>query len=94
MQICRIVDLRNKEVVNIRDGARLGFPVDIEFDRDTGRVTALVVQAAGRYGGLFARGREFVVSWENIRRVGDDIVLVDQASGEPVPPPKQRWLNY
>ncbi|MDR1736742.1 MAG: YlmC/YmxH family sporulation protein [Oscillospiraceae bacterium] len=91
--MCRIVDLRGKEVINIRDGARLGFPVDIEFDRETGRVNAIVVLAEGRYAGLFGKGREYVVPWEGIRRVGDDIVLVDQERSEPTIPPKQRWLN-
>ncbi|MCL2031461.1 MAG: YlmC/YmxH family sporulation protein, partial [Oscillospiraceae bacterium] len=67
---------------------------DIEMDRETGRAAALVVLAAGRPGGLFGRGHEYVVPWENIRRIGDDLVLVDQDTAEPAPPPRQRWLNF
>lgn len=90
---CRIADLRNKEVINIRDGMRLGFPIDIEMDRETGRVTALIILASGRSGGLFGRGHEYVVPWEGIRKIGDDLVLVDQNPSEPTPQPKQKWLN-
>lgn len=93
MRNCRIADLRAKEVINIRDGLRLGFPVDIEMDRETGRVVALVVMASGRPGGLFGRGHEYVVPWEKIRRIGDDLVMVDQETTEPMPQPRQKWLN-
>lgn len=91
---CRIADLRGKEVINIRDGIRLGFPIDVEMDRETGRVTALVILASGRPGGLFGRGHEYVVPWESIQRIGDDLVLVDQEPGDPTPPPKQKWLSF
>ena len=32
----RICDLRQKEVINIKDCKRLGYVCDIEFDRKTG----------------------------------------------------------
>ena len=36
-------DLRRKEVVNIRDGTRLGFVTDVEIDEVDGRIESLVV---------------------------------------------------
>ena len=35
----RICDLREKEVINICDGERLGFVEDVEFDLCTGKIT-------------------------------------------------------
>ena len=37
----RICDLRQKEVINIKDCKRLGYVCDIEFDRKTGCITHL-----------------------------------------------------
>ena len=39
----RICDLRQKEVINIKDCKRLGYVCDIEFDRKTGCITHLIV---------------------------------------------------
>ena len=32
-------DFRQKEVINVRDGRRLGVIIDMEFDLKTGRIT-------------------------------------------------------
>ncbi len=76
---CRIVDLRGKEVINVCDGCRLGYPYDVEIDAVTGRLVAIVVPGPCKYFGLFGRGDDYVVPWEAIRRIGDDIILVDFA---------------
>ena len=36
-------ELREKEVINLCDGARLGTPCDFEFDVCDGKITALIV---------------------------------------------------
>lgn len=89
--ICRIVDLRCKEVINVCDGARLGYTYDVEIDQITGRVVAIIVQGPGRVlGGLIGHGDEFVISWENVKRIGDDIILVDQRGCQPCPKKRGR----
>ena len=45
-------DFRTKEVINIRDGRRLGSIVDMEFNLQEGRITAIVVPGASRFLGL------------------------------------------
>ena len=47
----RICDLRQKEVINIKDCKRLGYVCDIEFDRKTGCITHLIVPGTGKYVG-------------------------------------------
>ncbi|MCL2696397.1 MAG: YlmC/YmxH family sporulation protein [Clostridiales bacterium] len=74
---CRIVDLRCKEVINILDGTRLGFVNDVEIDIACGHVVAIVVPGPARFLGLFGRGDDYVIPWEFIKRIGDDIILVD-----------------
>ena len=39
---CCISDLRDKEIINICNGARLGYVVDVEVDVSSGGVISLV----------------------------------------------------
>lgn len=68
---------RCKEVVNICDGCRLGYPCDLEIDTNCGRILAIVVPGPCRFFGLFGREDDYVIPWECIRRIGEDIILVD-----------------
>ena len=75
---CRMVELRRKEVINIRDGCRLGFVGDVEVRVPEGQVAALIVFGPCRFFGLFGRGEEYYLPWECIQRIGDDIILIDK----------------
>lgn len=73
----RLFDFKQKEVINIADGCRLGFVSDIEFDIACGRILKIIIAAPGRLWGIFGCDREYVICWENIKRIGDDIILVE-----------------
>ena len=79
----RIADIRCKEVINICDGCRLGFPCDVEMDMATGQLAAVVVPGAYRFFGLFGRREDIVIGWDCIRRIGDDIILVEKEFPRP-----------
>lgn len=85
---CRIVDLRCKEVICVSDGRRLGFVNDVEIDTCTGRLVAIVVPGRGR--GMFGRRQDFVIPWEAIRRIGDDIILTSFCPPD-CPPAQKPW---
>ena len=73
----RVTELRCKEVINITDGQRLGFVSDVEVQLPEGKVLALVVPGPCRFFGLFGRKDDFVIPWNCIRQIGDDIILVE-----------------
>ena len=73
-------DLREKEVINLCNGARLGCPNDFEFQSCDGRITALVITHGGGFLGL-GREREMVIPWNRIECIGEDTILV-KLSGE------------
>lgn len=73
----RIGDMRHKEIINILDGARLGYICDAEIHPSTGRVTALIVPGPAKLMGIFGRELEYVIPWENIRKIGEDAILVE-----------------
>lgn len=74
---CSINELRTKEVINVTDGARLGFVSDVEIDLSDGRLTAIIVPGAYRMMGFLGREDDIVIKWENIKKIGDDIIIID-----------------
>ena len=73
----RSSDFKQKEVVNISDGRRLGFVCDVEIDLEQGKVEAVVLPGVGRLFGLLGKESEFIIPWEKLVKIGEDIILVD-----------------
>lgn len=73
----RSSDFRQKEVINISDGKRLGFVSDVEIDLESGRIEAVILPGVGKLFGLLGKENEFVIPWDKIRKIGEDIILVD-----------------
>ena len=73
----RICELREKEVINIRNCQRLGRVLDIEFDLHTGAICQLILPGPSRFCGFFGRDAEYLIGWKCIRQIGADIILVD-----------------
>ena len=66
-------DLRNKEIINLCDGSRMGHIVDLVFSTENGRVTGLVTPGEKR---LFKKSGEIFIPIEKVRRIGDDVILI------------------
>lgn len=77
MAFDRVADLQKKEVINITDGKRLGFVYDVEIDLETGRIGSIIIPGGYRFFGLFGKGEEYIVNYEQIKKIGDDIILVE-----------------
>ena len=69
--------LRTKEVIHVGDGERLGFVSDIEIDAVTGRVVSISVPGTYRILGILGKDPDRRIPWENIKRIGDDLVIVE-----------------
>jgi YlmC/YmxH family sporulation protein len=70
-------ELRIREVINVLDGRRLGMATDLEIDANTGQIRALVVPGTHRLLNWFGKSDEVVIPWENIRKIGVDVILVE-----------------
>ncbi|OEF99535.1 YlmC/YmxH family sporulation protein [Vulcanibacillus modesticaldus] len=72
----KISEFQTKDVVNIFDGKKLGNVTDLEIDLRHGRVESLIVPAQSKLFGLFGNGAEYIIPWNNIIKIGVDVVLV------------------
>ncbi len=70
-------ELRYKEVINVKTGQRHGYVNDIEFDTETGKISALILPGASKLGGILGREDDLILPWESISRIGEDIIIVD-----------------
>jgi YlmC/YmxH family sporulation protein len=73
-------DLREREVINLCGGEKLGYICDFEIDTDCGKILALIV--TGNTFSLFGKREEYVVPWNNIECIGEDTVLVRISKNE------------
>lgn len=73
----RISELRERDVVNVNDGRRLGMIRDLELDLEKGTVKAIIVPAAGGVWRKFSRAKDYFIPWEKIVKIGVDTILVD-----------------
>lgn len=73
----KLSEMREKEVINIRDGAKIGLIYDFEIDLENGKVVAVVIPGPGKILGLFGKNNDLIIHWKNIIRIGTDAILVD-----------------
>ena len=72
----RISELQMKDVINISDGKRLGNIGDIEIDMDTGKICSIIISKQTRMLGIFGKDVEVIILWEEIMKIGEDVILV------------------
>lgn len=88
----RIADLRYREVINVCTGLRIGYVSDVQMDVVNGRIMALVIPGRVRFFGLFGREDDYIIPWENIRKMGSDIILTEiEGEYQREKRPKRPW---
>ncbi|OZU90400.1 YlmC/YmxH family sporulation protein [Virgibacillus indicus] len=73
----KLSELQVKEVIIIDDGSRLGHISDLEIDTHSGRITAIIIPLKEKSGGFFGKPGELVIQWNQIVRIGSDVILVN-----------------
>lgn len=70
--------LKNREVINIRDGRSLGYIYDIEVNLESGTIEGIVIPSErGIFKFWGSKTEDLMIKWDRIRTIGDDVVLVD-----------------
>lgn len=78
----RMSEMREKEVINVFNGEKLGYIYDFEIDVEKGVFTGIVLIPQGRTLSFFGKANDLVIDWKKIIKIGTDIILVNNKIGE------------
>ena len=54
-----------------------GFVQDVCADLKSGTITSIIVPGSNKVINIFASNNDIVIPWENIKCIGDDVILVE-----------------
>ena len=69
----RLSELQLKEIINISNGKRIGIIIDVIVSTN-GQIEKLVLEE--KRGRKFSK-EEYEITWNQIIKIGDDIILID-----------------
>ena len=69
------MELKEKVVINLNDGAQLGYASDFEFDVCDGKILSIIIPGERRLFGGY-KTEDIIIPWCNIECFGEDAVLV------------------
>ena len=74
----RYKDISGKEIINIHTGTRLGIlgQTDLQINQETGKIEAFIIPSY-KWFGLKKEEQEAVITWDMIRKIGEDIILIE-----------------
>ncbi|MGL6105487.1 YlmC/YmxH family sporulation protein [Romboutsia sp.] len=76
----RVSDIMEKEIINVKNGKRMGFITDIDMDINEGKIMSFTITGDGGRG-FFSRGNEGqVIFWSDILKIGCDTIIVNIGS--------------
>lgn len=75
----RLSEIQNKDVINIDDGKKIGNIIDINIDME-GVLNSLIVEKSKFIISKFSNNGEIEVKWSNIKKIGEDVILVNLSS--------------
>lgn len=73
----RFWELGNREVVNCRNGKKLGNIGDIGLDLEKGCIRDLFIPVGSKFCGCVGKKGEYCIPYSAVVRIGVDIILVD-----------------
>lgn len=74
MILLKLSDLQSKRIIDIVSGCNLGNVVDVVFS-DDGKIQSLVLGISRGFS-LFNRDMDEQIRWEQIVKIGEDVILV------------------
>ena len=67
-------ELQKKEIIDINSGKRIGIIIDVVVSQE-GTIKSLIVEE--RKLKRFTANEERTINWQQIVKIGDDIILID-----------------
>ena len=69
-------EFQNKDVINIKDGKKIGNIIDCKINPETGEILSFLIEPAH---GIFSfKGNGKVeIEYKNITKIGEDVILMN-----------------
>lgn len=74
---CKITEIKNREVIHVRTGRRLGYVNDFEVDTTNALLLGIIIFGHLKFFGILGREDDLFIRWDEIKVIGDDTILVD-----------------
>lgn len=90
---CNIESLCRKDVINVCNGARIGYVRDVNIDTQNACITALLVESDAALS-FKKKNRCLVIPWSCIQIIGSETILVRcENDPQPFEPQKPKKLS-
>ena len=76
----RVSDIMEKEIINVKNGKRMGFITDIDMDINEGKVISFSISGDSGRAFFFFWYEEEAISWNDILKIGCDTIIVNIGS--------------
>lgn len=70
----RLSELQAKKIISILSGKNIGNIIDVEIN-DSGNIDSLIIEQGKNFFSL-NRESDVKVSWDEITKIGEDVILV------------------
>ncbi len=73
----KLSELQRKDIINIKDGKKIGKIIDVEFDQTNGYMIKFIIEKAHFMRNLFTSNEEVTIKFSQIKKMGEDVILID-----------------
>lgn len=73
----KLSELQRKDIINIKDGKKVGRIIDVEFDPTNGYMIKFVIEKTHFVRNLLNNSEELSIKFTQIKKLGEDVILID-----------------
>ena len=70
-------DLKEKDIINIKNGCRMGLISDIDINLEDGVIETVIIPGNSNVFSFIRKNNDIIIPWSYIKKIGDDVILVD-----------------
>lgn len=73
----QLSDIQKKDIINIKDGSKIGKIIDVEINVIDGKIFKFVIERSKFLKGIFNSENIVSIDFSHIKKIGEDVILVD-----------------
>ena len=73
----KLSELQKKDIINIKDGKKIGRVIDAEFDISNGYLIKFIIESNNAFRNIFSNSDCVTIKFTQIKKMGEDVILID-----------------